>query len=199
MILRSLASLVLLVLLGVVFLLPSQPITARGPEHRVRQDVETALAIEGTLPEFTLHGLDGRGLTRADLAGRRVLLVFERSLDWCPFTKVRIQELRSTLEATPDLDILWVMSDTQISPRTRVFIAELALADRIRFLADPRSSLIRTLGLLKPNSDLLEVGVPHPTTLVLDRRGRIRFLDVRENFHFWLDSRLILEALEEPG
>lgn len=199
MILRSLASLVLLVLLGIVLLLPSQPLAARGPEHRVRQDVETALALGQGLPEFELHGLDGRVVTRADLSGRRVLLTFERSLDWCPFTKARIQELRDTLQATPNLEIMWVMSDTQISPRTRVFIAELALADRIRFLADPKSSLIRALRLLKPNPDLLEVGVPHPTTVLLDRQSRVRFLDVRENYRFWLDSRLLLEALRESG
>lgn len=205
MILRSLASLVLLALLGFNFVLPSQPMAARGPENRVREDVETALALGQTLPDLALRRLDGRVFTREDLAGRRVLLTFERSIDWCPFSKARLVGLRDAFEADPDLLIVWVMSDTQINERTRVFISELALADRVLFLADPKSSLIRKLGLLKPDPELIEVGVPHPTTLLLDRSGRIRFIDVRENFHFWLDPRALagtlgsLDPTPDPG
>lgn len=199
MILRTLASLVLLALLAFNFLLPSQPLTARGPEHRVRQDVETALAIGGALPAFELRGLDGRIYTREGLAGRRTLLVFERSVDWCPFTKARLLGLDAALRSEPDLAIVWVMSDTQFNERTRLFLAESGLADRILFLADPKSALIRRLGLLKADPESLEVGVPHPTTLLLDRAGRIRFVDVRRDFHYWLDPDEVVLALDEMG
>ena len=191
MILRSLASLVLIAMLALNWLLPSQPGVARGPEDRVRSDRVATVAIGDTLPPFELRGLDGRIHTREDLVGRRLLLSFERSLDWCPATKARLLGLRDAFAATPDLEIVWVMSDTQIAARTRSFIAELGLADRILFLADPKSSLIRQLGILKEDPELIEVGVPHPTTLVLDRTGRIRFLDVREDFHFWLDPKAL--------
>ncbi|MEZ4282884.1 MAG: redoxin domain-containing protein [Myxococcota bacterium] len=199
MILRFLASLVLLALLAIDFLLPSQPLTARGPEHRVRQDIETSLAVGGELPAFELRGLDGRIHTREDLVGRRTLLVFERSVDWCPFTKARLLGLDAALRSVPDLAIVWVMSDTQYNERTRLFLAEGGLADRILFLADPKSTLIRRLGLLKADPESLEVGVPHPATLLLDRSGRIRFVDVRQDFHYWLDPQAIVLALAEPG
>jgi len=81
MILRALASLVLLALLALNFLLPSQPLTARGPENRVRSDVETGLAIGSRLPPLELKDLSGRVHTREDLLGQRVLLTFERSVD----------------------------------------------------------------------------------------------------------------------
>lgn len=199
MILRFLASLVVLALLGVDFLLPSQPLTARGPENRVRQDVETALEIGGELPAFELRALDGRIQTQEDLVGHRTLLIFERSVDWCPFTKARLLGLDAALRSEPDLRILWVMSDTQFNERTRLFLAEAGLADRILFLADPKSTLIRRLGLLKADPESLEVGVPHPTTLLLDRAGRIRFVDVRQDFHYWLDPQAVALALAEMG
>ena len=199
MILRTLASLVLLALLGLNFLLPSQPLTARGPEHRVRQDVRTSLEIGGELPVFELRGLDGRIRTREDLVGRRTLLVFERSVDWCPFTKARLLGLDAAFRSEPDLEIVWVMSDTQFNERARLFLAEAGLGDRILFLADPKSTLIRRLGLLKEESDSLEVGVPHPTTLLLDRAGRIRFVDVRRDFHYWLDPQAVALALAKMG
>jgi len=199
MILRGLASLVLLALLGLNFLLPSQPLTARGPENRIRHDVATGLAIGNSLPPFVLKGLDGRVHTHEELLGNRVLLTFERSIDWCPFTKSRLLQLRDAFRATPDLEIVWVMSDTQINERSRIFIAELGLAERILFLSDPKSTLIRELGILLPDAESIEVGVPYPTTLLLDRAGKIRFVDVRENYRFWLDPRALADALASLG
>jgi peroxiredoxin len=98
-------------------------------------------------------------------------------------------------EATPDLRIIWVMSDAQINDRSRIFIDELGLADRILFLSDPKSQLIRDLGLLKEDPESIEIGVPHPTTLILDKAGVVQFVDVRENYHFWLDPVAMADVL----
>ena len=95
----------------------------------------------------------------------------------------------------PDLRVVWVMSEVQINDRTRVFIDELGLADRILFLADPKSRLIRELGILKDDAEPIEKGVPHPTTLLLDREGRIRFVDIRTDYHIWLDPDAVKEVL----
>ncbi len=98
-------------------------------------------------------------------------------------------------EATSDLRIIWVMSDAQINDRSRIFIDELGLADRILFLADPKSQLIRDLGILKEDPESIEIGVPHPTTLVLDKAGVVQFVDIRENYHFWLDPAAMTDVL----
>lgn len=104
-------------------------------------------------------------------------------------------ELREAFDATPDLRIVWIMSEVQINERTRVFIDELGLAQRILFLADPKSRLISELGILKDNPEAIEIGVPYPTTLVLDRSGTIQFVDVRENYHIWLDPMAMTDVL----
>ena len=104
-------------------------------------------------------------------------------------------ELREAFDETPDLKIVWVMSEAQINERTRVFIDELGLASRVLFLADPKSRLIQELGILKENPENIEIGVPHPTTLVLDRTGTIQFVDVRENYHLWLDPKAMNDVL----
>jgi hypothetical protein len=82
MILRGLASLVVIGLFALNMMLPTAAMTARGSENRVRADVETQLAIGRRLPELELFGLDGRRVTREDLLGHRVLITFERSVDW---------------------------------------------------------------------------------------------------------------------
>ena len=94
-----------------------------------------------------------------------------------------------------DVLIVWVMAEAQINERTRVFVDELRLADRVLFVSDPKSRLIRTLGILKEDPEPIEQGVPHPTTLLLDREGMIRFVDVRRDYHFWLDPKQTLERL----
>ena len=82
MILRGLASLVIGGLLALNFLLPSVDGMARGPENAVRSDLVSELAIGQSLPSLELKDLQGRTYTREDLLGHRVLLTFERSVDW---------------------------------------------------------------------------------------------------------------------
>ena len=113
-------------------------------------------------------------------------------------------ELHEAFAETPDLKIVWVMSEAQINERTRAFVDELGLGSRILFLSDPRSRLIRALGILKENPENIEKGVPHPTTLLVDETGTVRFVDVRENYHFWIDplalrERFVQEYPAAPG
>lgn len=82
MILRALASLLVLGLLGLNILLPRAAVTARGNENLVRADIESRLAIGQKLPELELVTFDGRRVTRDDLLGHRLLITFERSVDW---------------------------------------------------------------------------------------------------------------------
>ena len=82
MILRGLATLALLALLGLNIALPSTSLGRRGTELASRVDVESQVALGKSLPELKLMGLDGRVYSREDLLGHRVLLTFERSVDW---------------------------------------------------------------------------------------------------------------------
>ncbi len=97
----------------------------------------------------------------------------------------------------PDLVVLYVLPDSQVNDKTLRFIDELGLRDRVRFLSDPGSRTIDRLGLRKADPEPMEVGVPHPATYVLDREGFVRFVDVREDFHIWLDAGVIVAALRK--
>ncbi len=93
--------------------------------------------------------------------------------------------------------VLYVLPDSQVNDKTLRFIDELGLRDRVRFLSDPGSRTIDRLGLRKADPEPMEVGVPHPATYVLDREGFVRFVDVREDFHIWLDAGVIVAALQK--
>jgi peroxiredoxin len=104
-------------------------------------------------------------------------------------------ELRETFDAIGDVTLVYVMADEQVNEKTRRFIDENGLRDRVRFVADPQSQTIDRLGLRLADPSPMEAGVPHPATYVLDRDGIVRFVDVRVDYHIWLDPQLLVDAL----
>lgn len=82
MILRGLATLALLALLGLNLAMPNSSMSYRGSENKVRNDITSQLLVGQPLPELELVDFEGRSVTREDLLGHRVLLTFERSVDW---------------------------------------------------------------------------------------------------------------------
>jgi peroxiredoxin len=89
------------------------------------------------------------------------------------------------------------MAKSQLTARSLRFVDDYGLRSRIRFWVDPDSRAIDALGLRRPNPEPIEEGVPHPTTLLLDRDGIVRFADVREDFRLWLDPETVREALAQ--
>lgn len=70
---------------------------------------------------------------------------------------------------------------------------------RVHFLVDANSALIDQLGLRKPDPKPIEVGVPHPSTYVIDRAGVVRFADVRADFQVWIDSEVLMQAVRDTN
>ena len=68
-------------------------------------------------------------------------------------------ELREALEGVDDLVILYVMAEGQINDKTRRFVEETGLRERVRFLKDPGSRVISAYGLLRPDPEPMEAGV----------------------------------------
>lgn len=193
--LRWVATLGILALFVLDVVLPWTPIGRRGRSAEVRADAPQAVARVGeAFPDFEIPTLDGGAIRLSSLRGRPVLLMFDRSLDWCPFTKTRLVELRDALEGMDDLVVLCVLAGDQVSVKTRRFIEEKSLRPRVRFLVDAHSRLIDQLGLRKPDPARIEAGVPHPSTYVIDRAGVARFADVRADFHIWIDPELVMRA-----
>ena len=89
------------------------------------------------------------------------------------------------------------MADEQINEKTLRFIDEAGLRERVRFLRDRKSHTIERFGLLLQTPEPIEEGVAHPATYLLDREGRVVLMDVRRDFHVWLDAGLLVDALEE--
>ncbi len=81
--LRWLATAAIVALLALDLFLPSTSLGRRGTEAAARADIDGAVgAIGETLPDIALPSLEGDLVRLSDLRGHRVLLIFERSVDW---------------------------------------------------------------------------------------------------------------------
>ena len=81
--LRILATVAILGLLVLDFVLPSTSLGRRGTEASARIDAGGAFrAVGSPLPALALRELDGQPVSLEQFRGHRVLLTFERSVDW---------------------------------------------------------------------------------------------------------------------
>ncbi len=104
-------------------------------------------------------------------------------------------ELRNTFRDEPDLLLVYVVADNQWNAKSALFVDGHRMRERIVFAVDPGSRSIDQLALRRQNAESLEEGVPHPATFLIDRSGVVRFVDVREDFHVWIDSGFLKTAL----
>lgn len=80
---RILATVVILALLVLAFFVPETSIGRRGTDPVARAFVPEVAALVGhPLPSLSFLDLDGRIVRSEDLLGRKLLLTFERSVDW---------------------------------------------------------------------------------------------------------------------
>ncbi len=126
------------------------------------------------VPDFRLHDGQGKVWSRDSIMGPKgAMLVFSRSLDWCPYCKTQAIELQGRLAALKAQG-LGVALITYDSP---AILADFARRRGITFplLSDPGSRTIRAYGILNTTAaaGTRDYGIPFPGTFLLDARGKV--------------------------
>lgn len=129
----------------------------------------------GTMaPEFAAVTAAGEAVDFAAISGENgAVIVFSRSLDWCPYCKAQALELESV---TSDLaDAGWTLNlITYDSPDTlAAFASEHALS--YTFLSDTDSAMIDAFGLRNmdvPAGSRFD-GIPHPAIIFIKANGEV--------------------------
>jgi cytochrome oxidase Cu insertion factor (SCO1/SenC/PrrC family) len=80
---RWISTVAIALLIALVVGVQSTPIGRRGSEMHTRSEAPGALlAIGDAFPALALQNLDGTPFDVSSLQGHRVLITFERSVDW---------------------------------------------------------------------------------------------------------------------
>jgi peroxiredoxin len=160
-----------LVLAGLLLAVPTH-----GRQAPSRIDVERLGPQVGqSVPDFRLRDQTGRLWTRDALMGPNgAMIVFSRSVDWCPYCKTQMVELQSRVAdlRAQGLGLAVVTYDPP------AVLADFARRRGITFpmLSDPGSATITAFGILNTTvapSDTRSYGIPFPGTFLVDRRGRV--------------------------
>ena len=152
------------------------------------------------VPDFSLQDSQGRVQTRDSIMGPNgAMIVFSRSLDWCPYCKTQSIGLQTQLSqlTTQGLGVAVITYD---SPAV---MADFARRRGITFplLSDPGSETIKAYGILNTTvaADNNNYGIPFPGTLVIDRDGRVTQRFFEEAFQERQTVSTILLALGSGG
>ncbi len=148
---------------------PGMCIVNPGPFHFV-----TGPAEGEPMPDFTLPSHEGRLVNfTAERAGRPALVHFFRSVTWCSFCAMQLDELQQAI-AGYEAEGIAVFA---ICPEPVALLREFAAAHGIRYLllADEDARYIRQAGVLNTAVDPRDpvYGIPHPGSFLINREGRV--------------------------
>lgn len=123
-------------------------------------------------PDFTLPDLNGKQISLSDYKGKVVLLNFWAT--WCPPCRLEMPTIEKAYQKykTKGFEVLAVSVDAGPKSAIQHFLQELDLSFQV--LLDPDMETLRTF-----RSSAL------PTTVVIDRRGNIRWREL--GYRDWTD------------
>lgn len=139
-------------------------------------------------PDFSLEDMDGMDWTLSQLRGKVVMLNFWAS--WCPPCREEIPSMESVYQDLKDAGFV-VLAINQWEEPDHVFsyMGQLEVYPSFPILFDRDSSVSDRYGVK---------GLP--TTLLIDRQGRIRYRAIGgRNFDHPEVRALIQQLLKEPG
>jgi peroxiredoxin len=126
------------------------------------------------VPDFRLEDGQGKVWTRDAIMGPKgAMLVFSRSVDWCPYCKTQMLELQSRVNELKAQG-LGLAVITYDSP---AIMADFGRRRGITFplLSDPGSQTIKAYGILNTTvaAGTNNYGIPFPGTFLIDRTGKV--------------------------
>lgn len=138
----------------------------------------------GTMaPDFAALTAAGHAVDFAGISGEKgAVIVFSRSLDWCPYCKAQALELETV--TTELADAGWSLNViTYDSPET---LSDFAAAHALSYtlLSDPGSAMIDAFGLR--NTEVTAGsrfdGIPHPAILYIKADGEVAGVQKEEGY-----------------
>ncbi|MEM1020956.1 MAG: peroxiredoxin family protein [Sphingomonadales bacterium] len=121
-----------------------------------------------------MTGADGKTYTLADLHGPQgTVLIFNRSLSWCPYCKAQTQDFIDHADAITKSGYSIAVITYDAPEALAKYAAETSAP--FKLLSDPESQTIIALGLLneKYEPGSFAYGIPHPIVIAVNTDGSV--------------------------
>ncbi len=139
---------------------------------------------------------DGANANFETIVGEKgLVLVFVRSLDWCPYCKSQVVELSKHQKEIEDLGYN-IASISYDKPETLKSFAEKFDVELI-LLSDEGSDVIKAFGILNEefDADHFAYGVPHPHIYIISKDANVLEVLAEEGYKERPSIKSILESL----
>jgi peroxiredoxin len=152
-------------------------------------DGKLNIELGGMAPDFTLPMSAETNARLADLTNNsNVVLVFYRGY-WCPFCKAQLKDYEGLLPQMEKNNSRLVALSPDSIEDTVKFAKE--FDERITFLADTNSEVIREYGLLRDEK------LPHPAVIFIDQSGSILWFYVNADYKSRPSAAQIADLMEQ--
>lgn len=185
-------------LVATSLLLAAPTMTAETESSAAESVAAIGPAIGSAAPELSAVSSDGATVTLADISGENgAVLVFSRSLDWCPFCTKQAVELNSIASTMSEAG--WPMS--LITYDSVDILADYKTTETIAYtlLSDSDSAMIDAFGLR--NTEVTAGsrfdGIPHPAIVFIDADGIVVKMLREEGFRVRPETELLPAAAAE--
>ena len=124
------------------------------------------------------------------------VILFVRSLDWCPYCKAQITEMNDNLQLFTEAGFKVVSVSYDNTDTLKNFAEQKSI--KFHLLSDPESQVIDDFGILSKEHkpDTRFYGIPQPTIYILDKSGTITAILSEEGYKTRPPLEDILKALE---
>ena len=158
-----------------------------------------AVVGQGQNIPHSLAALDQNGVQQnfETIKGEKgAVLVFVRSLDWCPFCQNQLLELQGIADVVIQDHGYNIVSVSYDTPKKLKKFSEQRKSPFIS-LSDPNSDIIKAFGILNDTyeEDSRFYGIPHPHVYVVNADGVIQHVLSEEGYRLRPSNEQILEAI----
>lgn len=183
-------------ILSIFFLMILIPHTALA-----KGDVKVGDEIPHRLNVQNQYGVDQtfKFLARKD-GNTGIVLVFVRSLDWCPYCQKQVIDLNARAGEFMEAGYAIVTVSYDSQEKLQKFYDKHKLS--ITLLSDPRSEIIKAFGLMHEEyaKGTRAYGIPHPAIYVVGQDKIVQHMFMEESYKDRPDINAVLAAIQpEPN
>jgi peroxiredoxin len=126
---------------------------------------------------------NGKAQSFSKLTGDKgMVLVFIRSVEWCPFCQKQVIELNKNKKKFSDMGYSVVTVSYDQIEHMKKFVT--TNNPKITLLSDPASESIRAFGILNTNSakGTMSYGIPYPGVYLVDKDKKVQAMFFKEGY-----------------
>lgn len=172
-----------------------------GPALLPPEPMNVGIAIGDNAPvEMYVYDFRGQRMRIAEASGERgLVLMLQRSVDWCPFCKAELRERKAIADNLAGQGY-GLASMTYDPPEV---LAEFQEENLVSFdlLSDQSIQFVDAVGLRDPEypEEHYAYGVPRASILVLSPEGRVRAKFVTSDYRQRLDNDELLALVDQAA